>query len=87
MRPLGTYVLIELAEETKSTNAGILLGAAAKKEKKGKIIAVSEGVEGYKMKTKIGDTVLYHGNAGVEYKHEGKDCLLIPEQQCIAIVD
>lgn len=87
MKPLGTNVLIKIAEAKKTSDSGkVLLTSATKKPLQGEVVAVAEGTEDYKMKLKVGDTVMYHDNQGHKLDYLGKPHLLILEQSCLAIL-
>jgi chaperonin GroES len=57
-----------------------------KKTTKGTVVAVGNGTKEHTMTVKIGDSVLYGKYAGTELKLEGKDYLIMREDDILAIV-
>jgi chaperonin GroES len=58
----------------------------AKKTSKGTVVAVGNGTKEHTMTVKIGDSVLYGKYAGTELKLEGKDYLIMREDDILAII-
>ena len=90
--PLGDRVVIKqlVAEET--TKSGIVIpGQNKEKPQQAEVIAVGPGgmVEGkeVKMEVKVGDTVLYAKYAGTEMKVDGKELIIIRQNDILAIVE
>jgi chaperonin GroES len=90
--PLNDKILLERIEAETTTSGGILLPDTAKeKPKQGKVIAVGEGkvLDGGKrssFQVKIGDRVLFSAYSGNEIEVEGKDYLIVTEDDLLAIV-
>lgn len=93
LRPLGNRVIIEVSKEEEKTVGGIVLPSAAKeKSQTGTVIAVGEGRitdSGTKieMTVKEGDKVLFEKYAGTEIKYDGKDYLVVKENDIVAVLD
>lgn len=91
--PLNDKILVERLEADDKTAGGIILPDAAKeKPKQGKILALGEGkqVEGGKrapFQVKVNDRVLFTSYAGNEVVHEGKEYLIMTEDDILAVVD
>jgi chaperonin GroES len=91
--PLNEKILVERLEADDKTAGGIILPDAAKeKPKQGKVLAVGEGkpLEGGKrasFQVKVGDRVLFTSYAGNEVVHEGKEFLIMTEDDILAVVD
>ena len=87
IKPLSDRVLIEpIAAETK-TAPGIFIPDTAKENpQKGTVVAVGHGTKEHTMTVKIGDSVLYGKYAGTELKLEGKDYLIMREDDILAII-
>lgn len=92
IRPLHDRVLIERLEENQKTPGGILIPDTAKeKPALGKVVAVGPGKrcdksgEYCKLEVKVGDKVLFGKYAGTEVKHDGKEYLIMREDDIIAI--
>lgn len=90
IRPLGDRVVIEVAEAEAKTASGIILADTAKeKPMKGIIVAVGPGE--YKdgsrvpMDVKVGDAVIYSKYAGTEVKVDGKDYLVVRQNDILAV--
>ena len=93
IRPLHDRVLIKRVEEEQKTKGGIIIPDTAKeKPAEGKVIAVGNGrvLEDGKVRPldiKAGDTVLFSKYAGTEIKLEGKDLLILREEDVLGVLD
>ncbi|HSM62844.1 chaperonin GroES [Gillisia mitskevichiae] len=87
IKPLSDRVLIEPAAAETQTASGIYIPETAKeKPQKGKVVAVGKGTKKHDMTVKVGDEVLYGKYSGTELKLEGKDYLIMREDDILAIV-
>lgn len=87
IKPLSDRVLIEPAAAETQTASGIYIPETAKeKPQKGKVVAVGSGTKDHEMTVKVGDEVLYGKYAGTELKLEGKDYLIMREDDILAVV-
>ena len=92
IRPLGDKVLVRRLEAEAKTAGGIVLPDAAKeKPKRGKIIAVGQGKlldDGTraKLQVKKGDEVLFSSYAGTEITVDGKEMMIMSEDDILAII-
>lgn len=85
--PLHDRVLIKAAEAETKTAGGIIIPDTAKeKPQKGTVVAVGTGTKDHTMTVKIGDSVLYGKYAGTELKLDGKDYLMMREDDILAII-
>lgn len=83
LQPLADYVVVEADEVEKKTASGIYLSeAAAEKPKTAKVLAVGKDVK----QVKAGDRVIYGGYSNTDVKIEGKEYLLIKEENIYATV-
>jgi chaperonin GroES len=93
VRPLHDRVIVERVKEEEKTKGGIIIPDTAKeKPVEGKIIAVGAGKvldDGKRvpLQVKAGDRVLFGKYAGTEIKIDGKDRLIMREDDIIAIVE
>jgi len=91
LRPLATKVVVEPAEKEEQTAGGIVLPDTAKqKPMEGKVIAVGNGRtldDGsvVPLSVKEGQTVIFSKYGGTEVKLEGKDFVVLDEDQIYAI--
>ena len=91
--PLNDKIVVERLEADEKTAGGIILPDTAKeKPKQGKVISVGDGklMEDGKrsdFQVKIGDRVLFTSYAGNEVTHEGKEFLIMTEDDLLAVVD
>ena len=92
IKPLGDRVVIEVSEGDVKTASGIVLPDAAKeKRQKGTVVAVGAGE--YKdgnrvpMDVKVGDAVIFSKYAGTEVKVDGKDYLVVRQNDILAIAE
>lgn len=86
IKPLSNRVIVEPAAAETQTASGIIIPDTAKeKPRKGTVVAVGNGKKDEPMTVKVGDTVLY-GYAGSDLKFEGKDYLIMREDDILAII-
>jgi chaperonin GroES len=91
LRPLGTKVIVEPAEQEEKTAGGIILPDTAKqKPVEGKIIAIGTGRtldDGsvVPLAVKVGQTVVYAKYGGNEVSFQGKDYIILDEDQIYAV--
>lgn len=92
LRPLHDRVIVERSEKETTTASGIVLpGDAAEKPDQGKILAVGNGkiLEDGKVRpldVKVGDTVLFGKYSGQAVKVDGKEVLVMREEDIMAVV-
>ena len=90
--PLGNRVVVEPAEQEQRTASGIVLPETAKeKPQRGTVLAVGPGSRGESgerlvMDVKVGDTVLFAKYGGTEIKIDGKNVLILREDDILAVV-
>ncbi|PIS23232.1 co-chaperone GroES [candidate division WWE3 bacterium CG08_land_8_20_14_0_20_40_13] len=90
IKPLLDNIVIEPSEKEKKTASGILIPDSAKeKPQEGKVVAVGPGKftesgQMIKPAVKVGDTVIYKKWGGNEVKIEGKDYLIVKEEDILA---
>ncbi len=88
LKPINDRVVVEPAPAEEKTAGGIIIPDTAKeKPQRGKIIAVGPGKDDVKMTVKKGDTVLYGKYAGQELNYQGKDYLIMREDDILVIID
>ena len=92
LRPLHDRVIVErLEQETKTASGIVLPDAAAEKPDQGKVVAVGNGkiLEDGKVRpldVKVGDKVLFGKYSGQAVKIDGKEVLVMHEDDIMAIV-
>ena len=87
IKPLSDRVLIEpLPAETKTASGIFIPDTAKEKPQKGIVVALGKGTKDHEMTVNVGDTVLYGKYAGTELKLEGKDYLMMREDDMLAII-
>ena len=80
-------VLIEpVAAETKTASGIFIPDTAKEKPQKGTVVAIGNGKKDEPLTVKVGDSVLYGKYAGTELKLEGKDYLIMREDDILAII-
>jgi len=93
IRPLQDRVIVQRIEEEEKTKGGIIIPDTAKeKPQEGKVIAVGKGKVSYEGKVmplsvKAGDKILFGKYAGTEVKLEGKDYLIMREDDILGVVE
>lgn len=87
IQPLSDRVVVEpQAAETKTASGLFIPDSAKEKPQQGKIVAVGNGKKDHDMTVKKGDTILYGKYAGTELKLDGKDYLIMREDDILAII-
>ena len=90
--PLNDKIVVERLEAEAKTAGGIILPDTAKeKPKQGKILAIGEGkpLETGKrvpFQVKVGDRVLFTSYSGSEVTVDGKEYLIMTEDDILAVV-
>lgn len=92
VRPLQDRVLVERLEEETKTAGGIIIPDNNKeKPAQGKIVAVGQGYMlddgSYRaLEVKEGDTVIFGKYSGTEVKVEGKDFLIMKQDDILGVL-
>ena len=92
VKPIGDKILVERLEAESKTKGGIVIPDSAKeKPKEGKIVSVGEGRmldNGKRVPFQVqeGDRVLFASYAGTECKVEGRDYVIMAEEDILAII-
>ncbi len=93
IRPLHDRIIVErLEEETKTAGGLIIPDTAKEKPQQGKVIAVGKGKKTEDGKVlpldvKVGDKILFGKYAGTEIKIEGKEYLMMREDDVLGVVE
>ena len=93
LRPLGDRMVVKPIEQEEVTSSGIYLPETAKeKPQQGNVISVGPGArdedgERIAMDVSVGDIVLYAKYSGTTIKLEGKEYLILRENDVLAIVE
>ena len=93
IRPLHDRIIVErLEEETKTAGGLIIPDTAKEKPQRGQIVAVGKGkvTEDGKvlgMDVKIGDKILFGKYAGTEIKIDGKEFLMMREDDVLGVIE
>ncbi len=91
--PLNDKIVVERLEADDKSVGGIILPDSAKeKPKQGKVLAVGGGKpldDGKRapFQVKVGDRVLFTSYAGSEVTIDGKEYLIVTEDDLLAVVD
>lgn len=87
IKPLADRVVIEpKAAETQTAGGLFIPDTAKEKPLEGTVVAVGGGTSEVKMEVKVGYTVLYGKYAGTEISHEGKDYLIMKQNDILAVI-
>ncbi|MBI9055633.1 MAG: co-chaperone GroES [Bacteroidales bacterium] len=85
-RPLKDRVLVEAHKAEEKTASGIIIpDSAQEKPQKGTVIAIGEGKKDEPMSLKVGDVVIYGKYGGTEINIEGKDYLIMREDDILLV--
>lgn len=91
--PLGDKVIVERLEAQEKTKGGIVLPETAKeKPREGRVVALGQGRRLdngtlHPFQVKEGERIIFASYAGTEVKLEGKDYLIMPEEDILAVVE
>lgn len=92
IKPLADYVVAEQEAAESKTSTGLYLpDQAQEKPKVAKVLAVGAGRVGddndrIPLEVKVGDRIVYGGYSTTEFKHDGKEYLLIKEENIYAVI-
>jgi len=94
LKPLGNKIILEAVSQEEKTKSGIFIPETADKEKpeQGKVLAVGPGsiLENGNRKqidVKEGDIVLFSKYSPTEVKVDGKEYLVISDEDVMAVVE
>ena len=93
MRPLRDRILVERIEESEQRIGGIIIPDTAKeKPQSGRVIAVGKGRindqgQVFPLDVKEGETVLFGKYAGSEIKIDGKEYLILREDDVLGVLE
>ncbi len=93
LRPLGDRLVVEPLEAEEKTKGGIILPDTAKeKPQEGKVVAAGKGKldengKTVAMEVKVGDKILYGKYSGTEITVDGKEYMILREEDVLAVVD
>jgi chaperonin GroES len=93
IRPLHDRIIVERLEEETKTAGGIIIPDTDKeKPQQGKVIAVGKGKKTEDGKVlpldvKVGDKILFGKYAGTEIKLDGKEFLMMREDDVLGVIE
>jgi chaperonin GroES len=93
MRPLRDRILVERVEEHEQRVGGIIIpDTAREKPQQGRVVAVGKGRinekgDVFPLDVKEGDTVLFGKYAGSEIKIDGREYLIVKEDEVLGILE
>lgn len=94
LKPLGNKVILEAVSKEEKTKSGIIIPDTVDKDKpeQGKVLAVGPGKTDDNGKripvdVKVGDTVLFSKYSPTEIKIEGKEYLVVSDEDIMAVVE
>lgn len=93
IRPLHDRVVLRRLEEERTTAGGIVIpDTATEKPVRGEVVAVGKGKilengEVRALDVKVGDKVLFGKYAGTEIKVDGKELLVMREEEIVAVIE
>lgn len=93
LKPLSNKIILEAVTAEEKTKSGLFIPDTINQEKpeQGKVLAVGPGKllkngERSKMDVKVGDTVIFSKYSPSEIKLDGKEYLVVSEEDILAIV-
>ncbi len=93
IRPLQDRILVERLEEMTTSKGGIIIPDTAKeKPAEGTVVALGKGKTDsdgklIPMELKVGDRVLFSKYGGTDVKLDGKDFLIMGQDDILCVVD
>ncbi|MFC7393519.1 co-chaperone GroES [Scopulibacillus cellulosilyticus] len=93
LKPLGDRIVIETVEKEEKTASGIVLPDSAKeKPQEGRVVAagtgrVTDSGERVALEVSEGDHVIFSKYAGTEVKYDGKEYLILRQDDILAVVE
>ena len=92
IKPLGDRVLLEVIDDDLQKQGSIYIPDTAKeKHQQGKVVSVGNGSyeDGklIQLDVKAGDQVLFGKYSGTEVKYQGKEFLIVRENDILAVID
>ncbi len=93
VRPLHDRILVRRVNEDEKTAGGIIIPETAKeKPQRGEVVATGKGRVTEEGKTmpldvKAGDTVLFGKYSGTEFKLDGRDYLMMREEDILGVLN
>jgi chaperonin GroES len=93
IRPLHDRVIVKRLEEDRTSPGGIAIpNTAAEKPIQGKIVAVGKGkiLENGHVRhcdVKVGDKILFGKHSGTEVKVDGKELVVMHEEDIMAVIE
>lgn len=93
MRPLRDRILVERIEEAEQRIGGIIIPDTAKeKPQQGRVVAVGSGRvndkgDVFPLDVKEGNTILFGKYAGSEIKIEGREYLILREDEVLGVLE
>lgn len=87
IRLLEDRVLAEPSPAEERTAGGLIIPATAQeKSQKGRVLAVGPGKEGKTLTVQVGDNVVFDKYSGREFRHNGKEYLIMREADISAVL-
>lgn len=93
VRPLRDRLLVERIEEQEQKVGGIIIpDTAREKPQQGRVVAAGSGRvndkgDVFPMDVKVGDAVLFGKYAGTEIKVDGREYLILREDEIFGVLD
>jgi chaperonin GroES len=93
IRPLADRIVVEAKESETKTAGGIFIPDTADKDKpmQGTVVAIGTGktVDGklQPLQVKVGDTILFGKYAGTSVKFDGKEWLVMREEDVMGVLE
>jgi len=93
LKPLSDRIVVEPIEKDEISAGGIALPETAKEEpQQGTVVAIGPGIrdgngQRIMMDVAIDDKVLFARYGGSSFKHEGKEYLILREDEILAIIE
>ena len=81
LKPLNNNVVLEIVEVEKTTASGIILSGEASKPK------LLDNGKRHPITVEVGQRVIYNGFGGTKVSHQGKELVILSQDDILAIVE
>ena len=86
LKPLNNNVVLEIVEVEKTTASGIILSGEASKPKHSEGVVLDNGKR-HPITVEVGQRVIYNGFGGTKVSHQGKELVILSQDDILAIVE
>lgn len=86
LKPVGPRIIIEQVQAEEKIGEIYLPTSAKEKPFIGRVVAVGVGTPEFPIEVNVGDKVLFSKFGGTAVKHEGKEYLIMMQEDVLAVI-